>query len=263
MIAFNSPNLKDDVCFNKLKNLKFFTSVYFNQIWRDYLKLARDRGRVIGEPKFRVGDKEINVMGIRNNPEISFNDDKNFYNDILVIEQIDKGASLFYVFKVTMDPKSKKEKISHLLEGVYASYNALRPHKYVPGRTAIVQDRGPVIVARTDSSGKIIQGYKEQKGLFGINIHDSGGYLNSSMGCTVLEGDSVSNDSQFKNHFKPLILDISNKQEIDYMVINKDAVIELARSAAYQATPSRTLLDRICFRAPFLPYKNVENKVDV
>jgi len=254
MIAFYSPSLKDNILFNKLKDLKFFTSISFHQIWRDYLTLARDRGRVIGEPKLRLGDKEINVMGIRNNPEIGFNDKDSFYNDILVIEQTEKEAHLFYVFKVTMDPKSRLPKISHLLEQVAASYTALRPHKYVPGRTAIVQDRDNVIVARTDSTGVIINDYKEQKGLFGINIHDSGGYLNSSMGCTVLEGDSNENDNQFKKHFKPLIESSSNKEEIDYMVINKDAVIELARSAAYKATPSRSFLDKICFRAPFLTH---------
>lgn len=263
MVVFHSPNLKGNPLFDRLKSVNLFTSIVFHKVWKDYLELAKAKNRVIGEPKLRLSDGEINVMGIRNNLEISFNENDNFYNDILVIEQTVKQAHLFYVFKVTMDPKGKKFKISHLLEGVYASYTALRPHKYVPGRTAIVQDRDNVIVARTDSTGAILNDFKEHKGLFGINIHDSGDYINSSLGCTVLEDDSIENDNHFENHFKPLIKGISNKEEIDYMVINKDAVIELARSAVYKSTPSETFLDKICFRAPFLIHPIQEKNINV
>jgi hypothetical protein len=258
MTAFYPPNLKGHYLLDRLKSLNFFTSVIFHQVWRNYLNLAKDRGRVIGEPKLRLGDKEINVMGIRNNEEIAFNDKDTFYNDLLVIEQTERQAHLFYIFKVTMDPRGRLFKVSHLLEQVAASYTALRPHKYVPGRTALVQDRDNVIVARTDTKGNVITDYKEHKGFFGINVHDSAGYLNSSIGCTVLEPESEDNDNQFKKHFKPLIESITNKEAVDYAVINKNAVIELAKSAAYKSTPDRNILDTICFRAPFLPYKTVE-----
>jgi hypothetical protein len=249
MIVFNSAN---NDTLNNLKKLNFFTSVVFHKVWRDYLTYAKDRGRVIGEPKLRLNEKEINVMGIRNNEEISFNDSDNFYNDLLVIEQTIAQSHVFYIFKVTMDPKSKKNKIAHLLEGVYASYTALRPHKWVPGRTAIVQDRDKVLVARTDSTGEIIKEFKAQKGLFGINIHDSAGYINTSLGCTILERDLKENKFHWKEHFKPLIQEISNKEEIDYVVINKSVALEMARSAAYDTKPSRSILDHISFRAPFI-----------
>lgn len=258
MVVFYSPNLKNNYLFDRLKSFNFFTSVIFHQVWANYLLYAKKNNRVIGEPKLRLGDKEINVMGIRNNLEVSFNDKDSFYNDLLVIEQTERDAHIFYVFKVTMDPKSRLPRISHLLEQVAASYTALRPHKYVPGRTAIVQDRDNVLVARTDSEGVVLNDYKEHKGNFGINIHDSGGFLNSSMGCTVLESDSDLNDNHFKKHFKPLIEGISNKKEIDYMVINKDVVIELTRSVVDKTTFSTDFLNKVCFRAPFLMTKNVE-----
>lgn len=251
MITFYSPNIKDTGTFKQLKSLNFFTPVNFHKVWREYLKFATDRNRVIGTPVLRFGEGEINVMGIRNNPEVSFNDEYNFYNDLLIIEHTINLLQEFYVFKVTMDPKGKSNNIAHLLEGVYASYTALRPHKYMPGRTAIVQDKDSVLVARTNSTGDIIKGMSEHEGLFGINIHDSGGYTNSSMGCTVLESDSSENNYHWKDHFKPLIKSITNKEDIDYVVINKNAIIELARSVAYSATSSRSILDKICFRAPF------------
>jgi len=251
MITFHSPSIKDTGTFKQLKDLNFFTSLNFNKVWREYLKFATDRNRVIGDPVLRFGEGEINVMGIRNNPEVSFNDEYNFYNDLLIIEHTIKASQEFYIFKATMDPKGKSNNIAHLLEGVYASYTSLRPHKYMPGRTAIVQDKDSVLVTRTNSNGDIIKGMSEHEGLFGINIHDSGGYTNSSMGCTVLEKDSSENNFHWEKFFKPLIKTITNKADIDYIVINKDAVIELARSAAYSATSSRSILDKICFRIPF------------
>lgn len=216
MISFIAPNLVNDPNFNELKTLDLFYSVRFKLVWETYRDLAKSRARMIGKPSYRLGAKEINVMSIRMNPEISFNEKQFFYNDLLIIQI--HASDEFFIFKVTTDPKGKVHKIAHLLEGIYASYKANRPHRWVPGRTAIVQDRDSVIIARTDSKGNTT--IKENTGAFGINIHDSDKYLNSSMGCTVLEPDSIENDFQFKKHFKPLILDISNKLSIDYAIIN-------------------------------------------
>lgn len=225
MIIFNSPNLVSNDIFDELKNKNFFNWKTFKEVWELYLNLAKMKNRVVGIPKFRMGENEINVMSIRNNKEIFFNESQYFYNDLLIIHL---NPINFYVFKVTTDPKGKVNKIAHLLEGIYASYKANRPHRWVPGRTAIVQDRDVVLVARTDLSGNIT--INEHKGFFGINIHDSDKYLNSSMGCTVLERDSVQNDFHFKNHFKPLIKSIANKESIDYCLINIMSLREILNS---------------------------------
>jgi len=226
MISFCAPNLLNNPDYQELNSLNLFITPIFKLVWDNYLIIAKTKQRVIGKPSFRLGTQEINVMGIRRNPEVSFNEKDYFYNDILIIQM--SYSDEFYIFKVTMDPKGKVNKIAHLLEGIYASYNTLRPHRWVPGRTAIVQDRDAVIVARTDSTGKVI--IKEKSGIFGINIHDSDKYLNSSMGCTVLEPESALNQYQFAQHFKPLIKSIFNKDSVDYTVINIDLLKSILKS---------------------------------
>ncbi|MHA1933492.1 MAG: hypothetical protein ACW96X_13185, partial [Promethearchaeota archaeon] len=67
------------------------------------------------------------------------------------------------------------------------------------------------------------------KGFFGINVHDSAKWRNSSLGCTVLEPEGEKNDWHFKKHFKPLIKSISNKESVDYMVTNQNVFKNIAR----------------------------------
>jgi hypothetical protein len=258
MTVFVSPTLleeKEESLYKTLNKHKFFTSLVFHEVWRKYLIIAQNRNRVIGKPFLHLDDMSVNVMGIRNNQEIAFNDEQ-YCNDLLIIEQTQNKAHLFYVFKVTMDPKAKRSKIAHLLEGVFASYK-VRPHRWQPGRTAICQGPNDVLIARTDTDGNIIKTYSKQKGIFGINIHNAAGYRNSSLGCTVLEPDSEKNDWHWKNHFKLLVKSISNKELIDYVVINKDVAIQLARSIQQRQLISMSFLDRIMFRAPWLP-RNTE-----
>lgn len=254
MVAFVSPTLlkeSGDTLYKKLKKYNFFTSMVFHEVWRRYKLICRDRYRMIGIPKLQLDDMSVNLMGIRNNEEIAFNDDE-YCNDLLIIEQTQKGSHLFYVFKVTMDPKSKKHKIAHLLEGFYASYR-VRPHRWQPGRTAICQGPNDVFVARTRTDGTIIDTYSKHRGIFGINIHNAAGYKNSSLGCTVLEPDSEENNWHWRDHFKPLVKSISNKKLISYAVINQKAALELARAAQFNKKPSLSLMDRIMFRAPLIP----------
>lgn len=228
MISFISPTLFGNPTFAELRGWEFFTHKNFTTVWRRNLMLGVKVRRVIGSPTLRSSIGSINVMGIRNNPEVGFNDSKEwFYNDMLVIELITDGESKFYIFKVTMDPKSRKHKIAHLLEGVYASYTALRNHRYQPGRTAIVQDRDSVLIARTDNNGGVI--IPRLEGKFGINIHDSSKWRNSSLGCTVLEPESSENHNHFTQHFKPLIKSVKNKSSIDYAVTNQAVIKNLAK----------------------------------
>lgn len=249
MLKFIPDSLKNQqelVYFTELG--LFYNPEVIETIWRAYLVSAEAKKRVIGKPQYRKELGNINVIGIRNNPEISFNDKEVYYNDWLIIEKIAEPKNEIYLFKVTMDPRGRKQNIAHLLEGVYASYTALRPHKYVPGRTAIVQDRDSVLVARTLTDGKV--SVKEHKGVFGINIHDSGGYQNSSLGCTVLESDSKENNYQFEQVFKPLIKSVTNKESIDYMVINKFVFKELVQRMTNYPFKATNIFN-LAFRIPF------------
>lgn len=242
MISFVTPSLKTNPTYLKLLNENFFEFENFKSCWESYLELAKSKNRVIGNPTFRLGVQEINVMGIRNNPEISFNETQYFYNDILVIQFLNIIEEVeFYVYQVTMDPKGKQYKIAHLLEGVYGSYKANRPHKWIPGRDAITQDRNSVYVARTDSEGTVI--ISKHEGTFGINIHDSDKYWNSSLGCTVLPRDSAENGFHYKNSFKPLLKQVSNKESVDYCVVNKDAVFEILESIKHKKVLPLSIFD--------------------
>jgi len=223
------PSRKSFDKFKLLESVNAYNIPNLKTIFYNYLNLCKQDGRVIGDPIWRENLNEINVIGIRSNPEISFNlSGETYYNDLLLIINYEIIPKIYF-FSVTMDPRAKKKNIAHLLEGIYASYTALRPHKYVTGRTALVQDRGAVFVARTDNQGNVITA-KPEKGFFGINVHDSGGYQNSSLGCTVLEPDSVENNFQFVNIFKPILSGCSNKAKIDYCVINYDTFKYLAIS---------------------------------
>lgn len=206
--------------FNLIRNSLNYKSL--REIFNVYKNQAYIEHRVVGSPEWKTEIGNINVIGIRQNSEVSFNEDV-LHNDLLIISlntELDKSD--IYLFSCTMDPKGRILKVAHLMEGVYASYNALRPHKWVPGRTAMVQDRDKVIIGRTDREGRLIS-VKPEKGFFGINIHDSGGYQNSSLGCTVLEPDNDNNTYQYKTFFKPILQNYcTNKKKIDYMVVNFD-----------------------------------------
>lgn len=228
MKIHNDKLLKDPrfVKFNSIKSVFNYKSL--QGVFNSYKLQASKEDRVVGDPVWRKDVGNINVIGVRQNPEIAFNEHV-LHNDLLIISlNIEPEISDIYLFSCTMDPKGRILKVAHLMEGVYASYNALRPHKWVPGRTAMVQDRDKVLVGRTNTHGDLIS-IKPEKGFFGINIHDSGGYQNSSLGCTVLEPDSEENNYQYKTLFKPILKDYcTNKNSIDYMVINFDTFRYLA-----------------------------------
>lgn len=237
--------------FKILEKINAYSIENLKIVFHNYLDLCKQNGRVIGNPMWREGINQINVIGIRSNPEISFNlPGETYYNDLLLI--IDYGIiPNVYFFSVTMDPRGKSKNIAHLLEGIYASYTALRPHKYIMGRTALVQDRDAVLVARTDAQGNVISA-KPERGWFGINVHDSGGYQNSSLGCTVLEPDSIENNFQFANIFKPILLGCSNKAEIDYCVINFDTFKSLSFSTFQKQKVNLIQLSKLAHPQPLM-----------
>lgn len=225
MLVFSTPTI-DQKKLDFLVKSNFFNIAFFQKVWESYLLIAKAQDRVVGIPEFRTQLDEINVVGIRYNSEMSFNlPGETYYNDILIINKRSLDNKNFWAFQVTMDPKGKINKIAHILEGVYASYKANRPHRWQPGRTAIVQDKDKIKIARTKTDGSVE--IKDSKGFFGINIHDSSKYQNSSIGCTVLAPDSESTKFHFKDVFKPLIKSILNKESIDYMVINHEVLIDI------------------------------------
>lgn len=173
--------------------------------------------RVYGDPVFRTEPDTINVLGIRYNHEISFNNDLTNNDNLIIWENTSSNQVRLWRFPVTMDPKSKKVNIAHLVKGVYPSYR-VGNHRQVPGRTALRQDDGVVLVARTDKKGEV---FEVQTGKFGINIHDSGGFSNSSLGCTIL-----ANDDDYKNKYKPLLLRVKAQRNITYVVSDLDDVSE-------------------------------------
>lgn len=198
---------------------KYYTPEIFRVMWQFlYSKYSDERytfngdefSRIVGVPKFYEEPNTINVITIRNNPEIAFNDSDTFDNDeMIVYENTSSGGVRLYRFNVTADPKSRKDNIAHLLKGCYASYR-VGNHRWVPGRTALRQDENKVLVARTDNKGNI---KKVEYGMFGINIHDSGGFRNSSLGCTIL-----ANDVDYKTKFKPMLLRIQKQKPISYIL---------------------------------------------
>jgi len=153
----------------------------------------------------------IMVFVIRCNERISFNDiERN--NDLLVIaEYISEDNFNVYTFNVTADPKSQNPNIAHLIEQIYTGN--IRPHRWIAGRQAICSDKG-CWYRRTDKKGSA---YDPKFGQIGINIHDTGGYFNSSLGCVILESDS-----EYKNVFKPLLKRCSNPNNIPCLIVNED-----------------------------------------
>ena len=226
MLKYYSPNIKNIPLFLYLKNfLKLFDDGNFKEIWNLYAEYCKALGRVVGDVSFREGIGDINVMGVKRDPEVHFNLPGAFYNDILIVSKNVHNGQNFYAYKVTMDPKGKKNKIAHLLLGMYDSYK-IRPHRWIPTRTAICQDRDEVFLARTDITGKVINA-TPYSGLFGINIHDSDIYNNTSLGCTVLEKDNRENTQHYKKSFRPLLKSISNPNDIVYAVASLEAISRL------------------------------------
>lgn len=152
---------------------------------------------------------EIAAFVIRMNKSNSFNDVET-NNDLLVIlENVnDKNFNIF-TFNVTADPKSNKPNIAHVLEQIYRGN--IRNHRWIFGRIAICSDRG-LWYFRT-KAGKIIE---RLFGMIGINIHDNGGFFNSSLGCVILELMS-----QYKTVFKPLLQRATNKENVPVFIMNQ------------------------------------------
>lgn len=166
--------------------------------------------------EFERGD--IAVFVIRRNKSNSFNDEDvdgdgkiDWNNDLLVIyEHVSEDNANIYTFDVTADPKSNKANIAHLCEQIYRGNIGL--HRGILGRVCIRSDRGTWNF-RTNTLKKIVTSFF---GLIGINIHDTGGFWNTSLGCVIL-----ASMDDYKNVFKPLLKRAKNQNNIPVYVINQ------------------------------------------
>lgn len=116
---------------------------------------------------------ELNILGIRS-PETNSN---RFDDEIHVFYKNDKGTWEYHIFKATTDPGTywlkspmSPQGTAILAQGQYAGAYQLGYHqnKYL----ALVQ-RGPVTIIRDYDRNAVLDFYngKNERGLFGINIH--------------------------------------------------------------------------------------------
>lgn len=173
-------------------------TIYKEKI-NNFLKYCERNYAFYGNPEWLEDEGTINVIIIRNNEEIDFNNRLMNNDELIIFENRPNNNFRRYDFKVTADPRSKKNGIAHLIEGAYESYS-VGLHRNIIGRVCLRQTEGQVRIARTDTLGRLIGFYW---GYFGINVHDSGGFLNSSLGCIVIAYDK---QSQYQTEFKPLLL---------------------------------------------------------
>lgn len=160
-----------------------------------------------GNPQWNEKEGTINVIAVRNNEELDFNNKVRNNDKLMVFENRPDDCYRLYEFPCTTDPCAPitlrdytrlKRGRAHLCEGAYDSYH-VRPHNWVRGRTALGQDANPVRVARSDNKGNLV---KYDAGFFGINVHDAGRFWNSSLGCIII---SYENNRQYKTEFKPVL----------------------------------------------------------
>lgn len=229
----------DGEIWDKIKDLGYTD---WKNIFNKHLDWSIANNRVAGSPAWNDEEGILNVIGIRCNDERDFNYGK--YNDYLVII-LNRPDDNYRkdILKVTVDPAVPNapgvKNRAHLCQGVWNSYR-IRPHagggvdaREFPKigyqkRWAICQYRDTedssgkkvVVVARTDSQGGFVN---NDKGFFTINIHDSGGYRDSSIGCTVIQSDN-----DYVDNYLPYLYDIigkkivpKNNEDLTYCLINQ------------------------------------------
>lgn len=182
----------------------------YKNIFNRFIEYAKANKRCYGNPRWLDDDHTINVIGVRMNDEIDFNDKKYNNDKLYIIQNRPNDMYIAHEYNVTVDPATNKYRIAHLCEGAYESY-IVRPHRWIIGRTALCQDAGEVRIVRTDLRGGAIV---YEWGYFGINIHNAGGFRNSSLGCTIYL-------DEYHQEIKQILLNAKNHQDkFTYCIIN-------------------------------------------
>ena len=140
---------------------------------------------------------DVNIVGVRNNEPNVYKKVTNVFDDCLTISFKDsQGSEQFYCWKATCDPGKKgvqqfhnKNGVARLVPGQYRGAYALSLHqgKY----EAVCQRLQEVTVWRDGNKDLTFDEVKQDKGMFGINIHkagtDSTWVENWSEGCQVFK----------------------------------------------------------------------------
>ena len=200
-------------------------------IFGKHLDWSVENNRVSGKPRWWDKPNSLNVISIRCNTETDFNFGK--YNDLaLIIYNTPDGSYIREVIEVTVDPCRNKDGIAHLRQGMWNSYiigvhgisGPTGGEESFPGigkqKRWCLRQNGEVEIVRTNGKGVII---KTERGNFYIDFHDSAGYKDSSLACTI-----VHLIKDYLSQFFPYLFDIKtgnrvpeNKDDITYCLINQ------------------------------------------
>ena len=174
-----------------LENLRYDD---YKNIFEKYLAALDDTQWLLSKKaKWQTDEGSINVIAIRCNEIYITNDIKRNNDWLIVIENRPDDNFRRYIFSCTTDPKYRTTEIANVCEQIYLGN--IRNHRLQSNREAICQDNCDVWVRR------YINGqWMEEKGKFGINIHNPQGARNSSLGCIIL-----SSDDDYINEFRPLL----------------------------------------------------------
>ena len=173
--------------------------------------LTIDNVRAVMEKKgyrfFESGIYNLNIIGVRRSTvEINKFDDY-----LLLIYKTSPSNWVFKTYPITTDPgtywllnPTNPKGTAILIPGQYRSTWKIAKHQ---GKYEALCQRKPVKVWRDDNRDRVLDFYSspEDEGYFGINIHRSNPYTESSQvdkwsaGCQVFK-----NDSDFKNFMQTM-----------------------------------------------------------
>lgn len=188
----------------------------WKQAFLRHLVWSQACGMRSGSPNW--DDNGLNVIGIRNNPLTSFYvKDRDDWNDYLIL--VFCGT---HILRCTTDPavvNVNPEGIAHLNEGCWDSY--VRGYHRGNTRRALVQSKRSVVVTRTDANGRVLT---EQRGFFGINIHNAAGFTRPSAGCTVIMPKKklgILHDENY-HRFREILDMVPSRDSRTYCLMNMD-----------------------------------------
>lgn len=198
-------------------------------IWQKHLIWCKENKRISGSPRWWNEANSINVIGVRCNTEVDFNFGK--YNDFLLVVYNTQDGFFREVIEVTVDPCRTKDGIAHLRQGMWDCYivgihgvsGPTGGYEVFPGigkqARWCLRQNGDVEIVRTNGQGTVI---KTDRGNFYIDVHDSAGYKDSSLACTIIHYIK-----DYLAQLLPYLYDVKtakkvpvNKDDITYCLIN-------------------------------------------
>lgn len=222
--------------FSDFKNLFNAYKDFFKNGYTTDLSERVDSSIIYPEKK-----DSIIVFEIRCNDQISFNNEiRN--NDLLFVIEIadDQQGIVLHQFDCTTDPCSPKYNIAHTARQIYRGN--VGDHHAIEERKCIRSDNGQgTWVRRTDGNGEVLPLNPKHSdavlGHYGINIHDNGGFANSSMGCTILAGPDFQHHGPYLDEYKPLLLKAANKGNIPVILFDLEDVEDVINTITPPEVP--------------------------